>query len=458
MPSTRRRFLLSAALAGLAGCAGSEPTNSAETTTETTGIETTATDSRTTASRETPKEPATVEPRRETPVSEAVRWRVETDSPVVHPQAVGDGTVYVPVGTVEISESDEPDDSGWIVALDADDGAPRWTVELPAGPMDEPHIRDSGVYCITGGSGGFWGIDNRLVRFDPDGTERWRTDGVDQFLNVVAFGDGRAYLATSDDALGLDGQRLFGVDLASGEAEWSVEIGDAFRGRYLDGTLVVAYGGDRALGGFDPATGDPRWTKEDIQPLGTRTGSFSVADGAVFGEASEDDARFVAFDAADGSERWSYRPDDDERFSPISAGVLGDAVVGLTYRGRAFGLDAADGTERWTFDAGGEYGSLVVGDGLAVVNGSGSLHALDPATGAERWRVDGIEIRPYSAAGGTVVATGDTRHRDFVAGYDAADGTERWSFETDEDLTRPAVADGRVYVGSETGAVRALGE
>lgn len=470
MPSTRRRFLLSAALAtSLAGCTGGESDDPEDTTVEMTRVETTATSPRTTGTTATDEttdatdETTTVEPRKETPESEAVRWRVAVDAPVSRSPAVGEDGVYVAVGKVDHASTEKAESTGALVGLAAADGAPQWTTELPANPMAAPQFHDGGVYCVSGGSSGFWGIDNRLHRFDRDGTERWRTDGVDQFLDVLAFGDGRAYLGTSDDALGFDGQRLFAVGLSEGRTEWSVESGDAYRGRFLDGTVVVDIGGGEGVAVHDASSGDRRWMEKNW-PLGNRTEPFSVVDGALLVERSDDERQHLAaLDATDGSERWQYRPDHEERFSPTAAGVVGNTVVGLTYGGRVFGLDTADGTERWSFDAGGEYGSLVVSDQRVFVlggtdGGRDALYALDAATGSEQWRVSRSGIRPFDLIDGTVVVTDGNRNRDSVSALDATDGTERWSFETSEGLTQPVVADGRVYVASETGVIRALGE
>lgn len=81
--------------------------------------------------------------------------------------------------------------------------------------------------------------------------------------------------------------------------------------------------------------------------------------------------------------------------------------------------DATDGSEVWRADAGGPVGSLgVAGDALVVRSGKG---------------------------------------RDRLLGLDLANGSKLWSFEAEEDLTRPALGDGVVAVGSESGMVRLLG-
>lgn len=466
MPS-RRCFLASAALAGVTGCVG----GSTDTTETTSGTNATTSTRATTTAREpgttdetTAEGTRTIEPRTEPPESEVVRWRVTVDAPVVQSPVAGDGAVFVAVGKVEHRQSSKSESTGALAALGARDGKPRWTTELPAAPIDAPRLYDGSAYCVSGGSSGFWGLDNRLHRFAPDGTERWRTGGIDQFLNVLAFGDGRAYLGTNDDALGFDGQRLFAVGASKGRTEWTVEAGDTFDGQYGDEMLLVAPGGGRAVANHDPRTGERRWQRE-FEPLGSESGSFTVADDVLFVDGSSGaDGRFVAVELADGAERWAYADGGGQSFVPTGAAVAGDTVVGTEYGGRVFGLAIADGNERWTFDADGKTRQLpVVADGTVYCRGyrNGAddvIHAVDATSGIERWRatVPGFAtwLRPMDD---TVFVTGGDDGGTIHA-LDRVDGTERWSFDTDENLTAPVAADGVVYVASERGIVRALGQ
>ncbi|MFC4552760.1 PQQ-binding-like beta-propeller repeat protein, partial [Halorussus sp. GCM10023401] len=346
-------------------------------------------------------------------------------------------------------------------------GVPRWTADLPAAPMAAPRVHGGDAFCVAGGSSGFWGTDVRLLRFGSDGSERWRTDPVDQFLNVLAFGGGRAYLATSDDALDVEGQTLSAVGLSDGETAWSVESGDAFEGHYLDETLLVGPGGGQATASHDPATGNRQWSGK-VGALSSATESFVVADGALFAETRTDgDSAFAAVELSDGTERWTYAevPVADRPFVPTGAAVAGDIVVGTGYDGAVFALDVTDGAERWTFDADGQTREPpTVADGTLYVGAYNdgrpdAVHALDAVTGEERWRVS---VRGFATflqvAGESLVVGSHTRSREFVSALDASDGSARWTFETSEQLFRPAVGrDGRVFVASDAGLVRELG-
>lgn len=467
MPS-RRRFLVSAALAsGLAGCTGGESADPDGTTgAETTATETTATtatttarETETTAEETTTEETQTFEPEKETPESEAVRWRVSFNDAIGTP-VVGDDRVFVPLGEPHYGRDEES--VGALAGLDVKDGTPEWTNRLPAAPTSRLHFGDGGLYCTTGTSDGLGlhGRDQRCLGFDPDGTERWRTGSVNQFLDVLALGDGRAYLATSDDALALDGQRLFAVGLSDGRTRWSVEIGDAREGEYQDGTVLAAVGGGKGVSVHDAASGERRWMKE-ARALGAKSDPFPVADGAVVvGVPYGQDGEFAALDVTDGSERWRYTS-EGESLVPTAAALADETVVGTTYDGTVIGLDATDGTERWTLDAGERTGTPIVGDGTVYVSGSNGnssvLYALDPATGTEQWRASRGAIGPAGLVDDALVVSGVDAGREFVAAVSPTDGTEQWSFETYERLATPVVSDGTVLVTSKQGIVRAIG-
>ncbi|UPV99661.1 PQQ-like beta-propeller repeat protein [Halorussus gelatinilyticus] len=461
MPS-RRRFLLGVGLAsGLAGCTGSERSDStgSDATGHGNGTRLTADGPPTTGGGTATDAGTATEPTRETPRHEAVRWRVAFDAPVERRPAIGGDAVYVGVGEAGLSANgSDARSSGSLAALGATDGTPRWTSALPAAPARRPRVRDGEVYCVAGRSNGFHGVDHRLLRFGTDGTERWRTDGIDQFLDLLAVGGGRAYLGTCDDALGLDGQRLFAVGRSGGDARWSVETGDAFGGRYLDGSLLVGLGG-RAVARHDAATGERQWQKR-VEGVRSSDGSFVVADDAVLaGGPPDGDGRLAALDLADGSQRWTYAEGGGRAFVPSGAALAGDTVVGTEYDGRVFALTVGDGRERWATDLDGETRRApVVADGTVFVGGYRSnaadvIHALDAETGAKRWRADvpGFSGGIHPTGETVVVRAGDGRA---VRSLDAADGSVRWSFEASEPLSAPVVGDGGVYAASESGIVR----
>lgn len=459
---TRREALAAlASLAGLAGCTGGPAGRTSDES---------PSDDPTTSPTPSPTpdgDPAT--PERVDTGEDATRWAVQFDGPVTDTPAVADGTVVAGTGLTDIG-TPEPGSSGsWsLAALGAADGAVQWTHGLPAPTFGSPVVAAGGVYVQTGFSTGMTGAKQRLVKV-AGGERRWTTEPSSGFHHLLAVdGDGRAFVGTSDDAIDTSGERLFAVDGDDGSRVWSVESGDAFGGRLVEHGLLVNLGGV-ALEVRDPADGSQRWRTETgllVEP----SSRIRIVDGAVpVSEQDGDEEAFGLLDLADGSVRWTFSEDLGGPFVPTGATTLPEAtaggqqdglLVGTEYDGFVYGLAPGDGSVRWRFEADGETRDGPVGDGDRVYVGDmdGTVYALDATTGDELWRTEiGGYVGWLGVAGDTVVAErGKGTER--LVGLARDDGSTRWSFEADENLTRPALGDGVVTVGSASGLVRVLGE
>lgn len=452
MPS-RRRFLAALPVAAaLAGCAGE------------TGP---GTGTRTGTGSPTSTPGGDGAPRPVEPEHPAVDWRVDLPH-AVQGLDVADGRVAVTAGRNAYESGgtptggESPDPAGGVGLLR--DGDVDWYLETTPPASGAPVVRD-GVLAVVGYGNGFHGIEQRLARA-VDGELRWESERVDDYLSLLAADGDRAYVATSDDALGTEGERLFAVG-DGGETAWSVESGDAFRGRLHDGRLFVDVGG-RAIAAHDPATGDREWRRA-AEPVRDASGRSAVVGDLVFGEAAEKTEHgypLVAL-SLDGGRRWTYSRPAGTNFVPTGVAATAEGPVGTEYGGLVFGL-ASDGDERWTATVEGQARSPPVAAGGTVYVGdnAGTVTALDGATGDETWRRSaGTSASVVTTTGDAVVVagllarqteTGDGARRGYVVSLDPADGSERWRFETSEDLLRPVVAEGTVYLGSESGAVRVL--
>lgn len=499
----RRRFLYAmAAGAGLtAGCLGSdsEPGRSSPTNTENTP-------SRTTNAPTTTESPATI-PDTSTAVDTSpatdtatttersslssttgsgtgartdppVRWRTGVDRPVVYPVGVGSDTVYAVMRQRVASGTPSQSEADWsLAALATTDGTERWRRSLPARVVQRPVVHGGSVYVVIGNFRTFAGTDQRLLKFTANGNKQWHTEKIDQTLNLLAVDGDRAYLATNDDALGTRGQRLFAVGTGDGRTRWSVESGDAFVGRVLDGRLLVNLN-STAMAAHDPIDGNKQW-QVSAKPLGSQRNDITITDGATFlAKHDEDKTQFISVGLSDGEQRWSYTPGEQPK--PVLAGDVvltgaateGGTVVGTRYGGHVFALDVADGSERWTFATERdtrEPPTLVDGT-VYVSDAEGTVYALAASDGTERWRASvdgtvwGIGDSLVPSEDTLVVGThggggtpDDGHERGAVYAFDASDGTQQWMFAREGGLTAPTVADGRAYVGSRAGAVRAFG-
>ena len=192
--------------------------------------------------------------------------------------------------------------------------------------------------------------------------------------------------------------------------------------------------------------------------------------GSTFAPTLDGDALFIATDtsivyslaAATGKLRWS-RQVAGVPTAPLSV-VDGVVYVSgeLRYEdnretGVVFALEASSGDELWTYDIPrGSRDELwanlraapVVVAGMAYVGSfNGSMYALDAATGKLRWSYETGDVISWPAVvvqDTVYFGSKDSR----VYALDAATGVLRWSYQTAEELwVGPIVAGGLVYQG-----------
>lgn len=394
------------------------------------------------------------------PTGDAVRWTFETGGSVRHRPTLRDGVVYVGGGTNDRATSDRkyvrPKTSENLYALAADDGSERWRYEAAAG-VGSPVVRD-GVFVVVGWSAGTHGVAQRLVRIAPDGSKRWATEPRDRYLQLLDVARRTAYLGTSDDQFGVEGETLFAVRTRDGTQRWAVAAGDT-REAVVSGETLYAVEGGRRTTAVAVGDGTERWHR-NMPPA---TGEPRVFGDAMYLASERKNANgnypVVAVRAADGRERWRFSVPLDGPFVPTGAASSNDAVYVTEYDGWLFAVDSGDGTERWRYAVDGDTSEppAVVDETVYLASSSGSVHAVDAATGAHRWKRT-VPGPAWIAAGtprGLVIRGRSGKRTRYLRAY-APDGTERWSFSYAGRLTQPAVAGTRAVVGTESGYVVGL--
>lgn len=191
-----------------------------------------------------------------------------------------------------------------------------------------------------------------------------------------------------------------------------------------------------------------------------------------------------ALDRWTGREVWRYRAGAAVHGSPA---VWNGTVYVTDAAGSLHAVDRTTGERVWVLETGPtlpwawghESGDLYLSSplmgevggrmGLWFGAGDGVLRAVDPVDGTVRWELPtGGRIRSTSALAGGVVVVGSADGSIYAA--DASTGTLRWRFDTagreldsaDFGFDRrtvqssPAIADGRVFVGSRSGSLYAL--
>ena len=205
------------------------------------------------------------------------------------------------------------------------------------------------------------------------------------------------------------GGRLEGVlpDEAFGlTPEWTVELGSGYSGiAVADGRAVTMFNAGEVdvAAAFDLASGEELWRYELGERYAGHTGSSdgpistpAIADGAVYVLGPH--GKLAALSLADGSEIWARQLDEESSTQPFygytsSPVPMGDLVLVATGgEGHAVtAFDAADGTPRWTAGDGAvsyqtpSLARLAGGTQLVVV-GDQWMMGVDPASGEVLWR------------------------------------------------------------------------
>jgi outer membrane protein assembly factor BamB len=329
-------------------------------------------------------------------------WRHEsTEGSRSVPAVVGD-TVYWGTGNPYAAA-----DRGAILALSADDGAVRWSLDAGGRVNTTPAVVDDTVVATTAtgrfvdenATGGVVGVAAAT------GDRRWS-------LDFEGFPTGPPLVAGGAVVVATFGGRVLALDPATGETRWERQVSDAVGGVAASGDTLYVTGRSGTLRALAAADGSQQWVAD---LAGGVTGAPSVADGTVYAASDRGEFALHAVAADTGEEAW--RVAVDGRPSPTPAvGPNGlYTAVGIAIRG----FERSDGSERWRGpDA--RAGSLQPGvpavadgtvyAGVGRVNG-GILFAFDAASGDVVWE------RPVDTASESVAVHDSTLY--LPSGFDA---------------------------------------
>ncbi len=289
-------------------------------------------------------------------------------------------------------------------------GAPvvRWRARLGSGYSG---VAVSGGRAVTMFSDGG---DDVLAAFDEaSGKELWRIRIAERYKGINGSFDGPISTPTIAGgrvfALGPAGH-LLAADLAKGGLLWRVdlpvregarkpELGFASSPLVAGGVLVVQIGAaqGRAIAGFDPSTGDRRWTMGDdaVQyqsPVVVRVGERDIV-------VAVGDARLIGIDPATGRALFDHPHGGEPVWISVASAVPMPAGNGRLFvkthvdKSTMYRLvEAADGRisleTLWTAPVLRQtYAVPVYHDGhLYGMNGRTVLTCVDAETGEMKWR------------------------------------------------------------------------
>ena len=230
-----------------------------------------------------------------------VEWRFEADDDRYEfttfswkTLTVADGALYV--AGEHYDDEGIWDEAGFVLSID-EGGEERWRTDVASHELSQPAVADGTVVVSDSGLGGA----ELLALAAADGAERWRTGSPgDRDLSQPAIDDGSVYvnartpleidlsdgtivaefdvdgspsrpMAVTNDRLFVPGApagewaptRLYGVERATGEVEWSYGSRREFSSRPVvgEGTVYVG-GGDGLMYALDRDDGEERWTYE----------------------------------------------------------------------------------------------------------------------------------------------------------------------------------------------------
>ncbi len=294
------------------------------------------------------------------------------------------------------------------------------------------------------------------------GALRWKTD-TGGTGGTPAVAGGVVYLAAEDGS-------IRALDAATGKQRWSFTrtVGISAQSGYdgyaaVNGVTVYITSDGGALYALDVATGKQRWVATWPSSGDTIYAPPTVDGGLVFVAAGGPDGGAYALDATTGKTVWkAARPQGFNARPVVAGGVLyfvsqtADTLVAL---------DEKTGATRWSTGSSAITSPPVAGDGVVFVSGADAIiRAFHTQDGAPAWtfQTGGSAATPIFATGAAMTLDGPTLYAGSQGGVvyalDATTGRQHWSANANSPVdSAPAVADGAVFVTTESGKVMVFG-
>jgi M6 family metalloprotease-like protein len=303
----------------------------------------------------------------------------------------------------------------------------------------------------------FGSMDGKLYAVSQDtGSLVWSYDAAEGIASSPAVADNTVFFCTVGDT-SVPSRDVYALDQNTGSKTWKKTIGSGNlvvnegSPAVADGKVFLC-GGDGMLYCLDEYSGNIIWTK----PIsGNIIGAPAVFGGKVFAASSY---MLYALDMNTGNTIWTYYPRDPLRGNTVH----GDKV--FTCSGtKVIAVYESTGSVAWSRDFGSGIWPLscpAVADGKVFVLSDTSdnkerVYALSESSGSILWSQNlGYYSSPWPIFGHSSPAVADGKV--YVGSWDNSvycldedSGSVIWSYTTgDKVLSSPAVSDGAVFVGS----------
>jgi outer membrane protein assembly factor BamB len=308
------------------------------------------------------------------------------------------------------------------------------------------------------------------TKLSPPLVKSWEFEGISgDVFDTISTAGGTIYIGMDASTEGLDSNKVYAIDGATGLKRWEFILDAGGRGA-MGVTPAIAnglvyFGGqqDDKLYALDAKTGQIVW---EFTGVGTMYCSHpAVIDGVVYAKGKD---TLYALDAYTGVKKWEFTTAGNGRSSP----AVGDGTVYIgSSDGFLYAIDSETGKEKWNLpDSSGIYSNPVIWDDTVYINqeasSSTTIKALDAETCTLKWTITRENELGYLGDGALTVANnvlyasiwkGENGHGKLYA-VDASTGSELWAFDLGaEGITASAVANGAVYVsGRENKMIYAL--
>ncbi|HUF35289.1 MAG TPA: PQQ-binding-like beta-propeller repeat protein [Gemmatimonadales bacterium] len=233
---------------------------------------------------------------------------------------------------------------------------------------------------------------------------------------------------------------------------WSARAGRRFTGHLtLDGGTLYGAGVDRKVYAVDLASGQVQWSQ---RLSGIVAGGVLLSGDTVYAASSRPEGQVYALDRASGQRLWR------ERTGPVGAplALVAGILVVPTQRGDVLGLSQATGGQRWRRRLGtSRVAPAEAGGGAVVIATVDSIFRLTVADGvvSHRVRTPGTVLSSWIQFEGALLAgTTDSQ----VVALSPADLAVRWSLRVDAPvLGSPAAVGDTLFVATRRGTLYRIG-
>ena len=302
--------------------------------------------------------------------------------------------------------------------------------------------------------------DGKVVAIDPDnGKPRWKADLEVEISAGPGVGEGVLAVATKDGF-------VITLDAASGVEQWRANVaGEILAQPLIKDDLVVVQTIDNRLIALARFDGSQRWDIEQTMPVLTMRGASSPMLVGSLVIAGFDNGRLAAINIETGDIEWdsmlalSTGRSDLDRLADIDGAiaVVGQDVYAAGYQGRVASIAAESGQVLWSREISSHVGMAADWNSVYTARDDGEVIALTRVNGAETWRNDDLLRRDPSlpVPFHTTVVVGD--FEGYLHFFSSIDGKAVARLRQGKKAisSDPLVVANRLYVQSDDGSVAA---